>query len=142
MLNANQSVLSTLTAHRTWPAETSSVTIHVQEFVDFMQPVQLQTTPHNADVTLATKEMHLLPVIELQQLLSLQRLLILAIQLLVDPMQSALKETGLLHAVAFLSTLEIHILHVDPSVPSTQSVPLIELVATYTASIPVLDFVE
>ena len=82
-------------------------------------------------------EIHLRPAIVYQPLLRQQKLLIHATHLLVDQMPGALRETVLLPASVYQSTLEIHMLHVDQSVLLMLTAPAPNSVGTKSVLIPV-----
>jgi hypothetical protein len=92
-----------------------------------MHLAQLQAIYHFASVILATLVMHLLHVKELQLYPPefLQREETLASRHHVEQMHFVLKEILQQHVLASKIILEIHMLHVDQSVPSMQIAPLI-----------------
>ena len=106
MLSASQNVLSTLNVLWIKPVSDRNVWILVLEFVAPMQDVQFKITTPAVLVIQDTPETHSDSAPESPHCQFLQRLSIPASLRPVDPMLSVMRETELLPASAYQTTLE------------------------------------
>ena len=132
-LSASLSAQSTLSAPLTRPVSDRSVWTHVLESVELTPPAPSTITARTAGVSLATQGTPSLPATESQHRGPSLTELSPAIRLLVDQMQSAVRETELQPVSVSQTTLETPTLPVDQNVWWILTVPRTKHVSKCTA---------